>query len=213
MRDSTKQTRKKILDSATEVFLEYGYEGASMRQIAAKAEITAGAIYKHFSSKEEMFQAIFEDCGGQLMSLTESMITDDFSQLGNQELLSIFYSRISIQTFQVLEKNFKLYHMLIKHGSRNYFNQLQNIYVERCSRFAKGYYDELLSRGLSKRSLSYEEVKMLSMSEFVSICMLIGNDACENGIPKNWRQALIKSFDIMQKGLIAELGILEDREV
>jgi len=43
-----------------EIFLESGYQEASMRKIAAKAGITAGAIYKHFSGKEEMFDELFE---------------------------------------------------------------------------------------------------------------------------------------------------------
>ncbi|WP_337473853.1 helix-turn-helix domain-containing protein, partial [Jutongia sp.] len=38
-----------MLKSAMEIFLEAGYQDASMRKIAAKAGITAGAIYKHFS--------------------------------------------------------------------------------------------------------------------------------------------------------------------
>ena len=53
IRGSTKETRAAILKSAMEVFLEVGYQEASMRKIAARAGITAGAIYKHFSGKEE----------------------------------------------------------------------------------------------------------------------------------------------------------------
>lgn len=54
MRESTKATRATILQSAKEIFLECGYQEASMRKIAARAGITPGAIYKHFSGKEEM---------------------------------------------------------------------------------------------------------------------------------------------------------------
>lgn len=211
MREAAKQTRRKILDSATAVFLECGYEGASMRQIAARAGITAGAIYKHFSGKEEMFQAIFEDCGVQLLDRMEPMLAVDFSSLDDRELLGIFYSRMSIQVFELLEENFRLYHMLIKHGSKRYLEQFQRLYVQQCSLFAKGYYDKLLERGLSMRTLSYEEVRMLSMSEFAGICMLIGEDSCEKGIPESWKQAFFKNMDILQKGLIAELGIATEK--
>ena len=44
IRGSTKETRAAILKSAMEVFLEVGYQEASMRKIAARAGITAGAI-------------------------------------------------------------------------------------------------------------------------------------------------------------------------
>ena len=58
MRESTKATRATILQSAKEIFLECGYQEASMRKIASRAGITPGAIYKHFSGKEEMFGEI-----------------------------------------------------------------------------------------------------------------------------------------------------------
>ena len=44
MRESTKATRATILQSAKEIFLECGYQEASMRKIAARAGITPGAI-------------------------------------------------------------------------------------------------------------------------------------------------------------------------
>lgn len=51
MRESTKATRATILQSAKEIFLECGYQETSMRKIAARAGITPGAIYKHFSGE------------------------------------------------------------------------------------------------------------------------------------------------------------------
>ena len=60
IRESTKETRELILKSARDIFLETGYQDASMRKIAARAGITAGAIYKHFSGKEEMFGALMQ---------------------------------------------------------------------------------------------------------------------------------------------------------
>ena len=79
MRESTKATRATILQSAKEIFLECGYQEASMRKIAARAGITPGAIYKHFSGKEEMFGEIFAESGNKLMALSESMLDIDFS--------------------------------------------------------------------------------------------------------------------------------------
>jgi AcrR family transcriptional regulator len=47
-------TRERILASATRLFAEKGYEGASMPAIAKASGITAGAIYKHFEGKGEL---------------------------------------------------------------------------------------------------------------------------------------------------------------
>lgn len=54
-------TRIAIEDAAIELFMEQGYHATSMRQIADRAELALGGIYNHFSSKEEIFEAIILD--------------------------------------------------------------------------------------------------------------------------------------------------------
>jgi AcrR family transcriptional regulator len=54
-------TRIAIEDAAIELFMEQGYHATSMRQIAEQAELALGGIYNHFSSKEEIFEAIIID--------------------------------------------------------------------------------------------------------------------------------------------------------
>ena len=54
-------TRAAIVDAACELFIAQGYHGTSMRQIAQRAEIALGGIYNHFSSKEDIFGAVFID--------------------------------------------------------------------------------------------------------------------------------------------------------
>ena len=52
------RTRADILEAAYQLFIEGGFHGTSMRQIARQAGIALGGIYNHFSSKEEIFQAV-----------------------------------------------------------------------------------------------------------------------------------------------------------
>ncbi|MGC8856852.1 MAG: TetR/AcrR family transcriptional regulator, partial [Anaerolineae bacterium] len=54
-------TRQTIEDAALTLFLEQGYHATSMRQIAERAGLALGGIYNHFSSKEEIFEAIIVD--------------------------------------------------------------------------------------------------------------------------------------------------------
>ncbi len=55
------RTRRAILDAAYSLIIEQGYAATSMRQIAEQTGIALGGIYNHFSSKEEVFQAIIEE--------------------------------------------------------------------------------------------------------------------------------------------------------
>jgi AcrR family transcriptional regulator len=54
------QTRQEIIEAAFKLFLEHGYHGTSMRQIADGAGLALGGIYNHFASKEEIFAAVLE---------------------------------------------------------------------------------------------------------------------------------------------------------
>jgi AcrR family transcriptional regulator len=48
-------TRERILHSAQTLFARHGFGGVSMPAIAKASGITAGAIYKHFQSKDDLF--------------------------------------------------------------------------------------------------------------------------------------------------------------
>jgi len=56
------KTRAEIIQTAHQLFLNHGYHGTSMRQIAAQAGIALGGIYNHFSSKEDIFYSVLVEC-------------------------------------------------------------------------------------------------------------------------------------------------------
>jgi TetR/AcrR family transcriptional repressor of mexJK operon len=58
-RDSqSARKRAAILDAATSAFLESGYVGTSIEQIAVRARVSKPTIYKHFADKEQLFTEI-----------------------------------------------------------------------------------------------------------------------------------------------------------
>lgn len=52
--------REQILEAALDVFAEEGFEGATTKEIAARADVTHGLIYFYFPSKDDLFNAAFE---------------------------------------------------------------------------------------------------------------------------------------------------------
>jgi TetR/AcrR family transcriptional repressor of mexJK operon len=52
------QTRSTLIEAAHELFLDNGFHGTSMRQIARKAKLTLSGIYNHFDSKEAIWIAV-----------------------------------------------------------------------------------------------------------------------------------------------------------
>jgi AcrR family transcriptional regulator len=53
------RTRSEIIQAAHDLFIQQGYHGTSMRQIAGQAGIALGGLYNHFESKEQVFKAVF----------------------------------------------------------------------------------------------------------------------------------------------------------
>src|SRR4051812_10976806 len=78
------RTRALLLDAAEEVFAEKGFTPASLDDIAHAAGYTKGAIYKHFSTKEDLFLAVSDRYWRRYFdNFTEAMSTA--TQVGAQE--------------------------------------------------------------------------------------------------------------------------------
>lgn len=56
VRPLSQKKRESILEGAMQAFIEYGFEGTSMDKIATLANVSKITIYKHFQSKEILFQ-------------------------------------------------------------------------------------------------------------------------------------------------------------
>jgi AcrR family transcriptional regulator len=59
-RPGKQDTRETILASARETFAELGYDGASIRQIAAAAAVDPALVHHYFGTKEQLFLAVVQ---------------------------------------------------------------------------------------------------------------------------------------------------------
>ena len=91
-------TRKQILDSSLRLFSEKGFARTSVRDIARAAGITDAAIYYHFSSKRELFEALFDERGitSALSELEQATIT--------QPLLATL-TNIALTALNIMQRN------------------------------------------------------------------------------------------------------------
>jgi AcrR family transcriptional regulator len=53
--------RRQILDGARKVFLDLGFDGASMGEIARASGVSKGTLYVYFADKSRLFEAIVEE--------------------------------------------------------------------------------------------------------------------------------------------------------
>lgn len=59
-KEQANQTRKQLIEIATELFSEHGYSKVSLEDIVETEQLTRGAVYHHFKSKKGLFYAVFE---------------------------------------------------------------------------------------------------------------------------------------------------------
>jgi AcrR family transcriptional regulator len=59
--DADSSKRRQIIDGARKVFMDLGFDGASMGEIARSAGVSKGTLYVYFADKNRLFEAIVEE--------------------------------------------------------------------------------------------------------------------------------------------------------
>lgn len=97
-------TKQKLLESAKQEFLTYGFQKASLRNICKNAGVTTGALYFFFADKATLFEALVKDVAEQLMDMLKAhtlqeettyrkhpLMEPDFDIEFGKELISFYY--------------------------------------------------------------------------------------------------------------------------
>jgi AcrR family transcriptional regulator len=67
-------TRGQLIEVATRLFAEHGYEGTSIEAVLSAAGVSRGALYHHFAGKEALFEAVVSAVSDQVtVELTEAV--------------------------------------------------------------------------------------------------------------------------------------------
>lgn len=74
MGGKSEETRARILKAALTVFRERGFERATMREIAAEADVAVGAAYYYFESKEAIVMVFYERAQQEMKPDLEAML-------------------------------------------------------------------------------------------------------------------------------------------
>jgi AcrR family transcriptional regulator len=66
-----------VLQAARSLFMERGYEAATIRDIAARADLSTGAVFASFSDKADLFKAVLaEDHERQVDAMESAQLED-----------------------------------------------------------------------------------------------------------------------------------------
>ncbi len=94
-------TRKKIIDSASQLFSQNNYHEVMIEDVAKNADIAKGTVYNYFESKEELYFSIIEQ---KMSALTNSLI--EKIKVENSRVSSLHTFVIHNYMFMMKYKNF-----------------------------------------------------------------------------------------------------------
>ena len=79
-------TKELILKVSKDEFIKKGFVNSSLRNIAKKCHISATAIYRHFKSKEELFNAVIEPLISYFNEIALFVENNDYDYLNNNKI-------------------------------------------------------------------------------------------------------------------------------
>jgi AcrR family transcriptional regulator len=82
------ERRRQIINAAIPVFARHGYEGAHMRDIARAADVSEALIYRHFPSKESLYDELLSYVRSLLATSTEEL---DALEPGTDTIIRLIY--------------------------------------------------------------------------------------------------------------------------
>jgi AcrR family transcriptional regulator len=106
----TTATRRALLQSARRIFARDGFEASRIQDIAAAAGHTRGAFYAHFSTKGDLFFAIFEQEAARRIEQIRQLLEGCENSRDRLAALRRFYvDRLSDRQWAMLLLEFKLF--------------------------------------------------------------------------------------------------------
>jgi AcrR family transcriptional regulator len=96
-----------ILDAATHLFSREGYERVTTKQLAQSSGVTEPALYRHFKSKEDIYDAVLEGIGKRLEQ------KEIFDSLRSAEDVEDLLMRLSRHIISFVTENDDIYRLLL----------------------------------------------------------------------------------------------------
>lgn len=83
--------RAEILAAAERIFVEHGYEGATIRKIADEVGLSSTALYMHFAEKGEILQEICRQAFTALLDLNTAVVAESAAPLERMRRMMLAY--------------------------------------------------------------------------------------------------------------------------
>ncbi len=88
-------TKAKLVETAKELFLEKGFDGLKMQELANRAGMNKGLLHYYFKSKEALFKAIFNEAISSLFEGASEILTSERSvKVKLHALIDLYFDKL-----------------------------------------------------------------------------------------------------------------------
>ncbi|AJY52347.1 TetR/AcrR family transcriptional regulator [Halomonas sp. KO116] len=152
-------TQKAILDAAEAVFADNGFEGATTRAIAEKAETNSALIHYYFRNKESLFMAVVTRRSGSINERRRCLKNALFADGGRPELEELLdaFLRPTIELGRDEEHGGHNYARLLVHVASGMDERSRTLTSAQYNPAAREFIDAILSivPGLSRKEAAW----------------------------------------------------------
>ena len=172
-------TKERILHQALRLFSQKGYDAVSVEQIAIAVGIKAPSLYKHFKSKQEIFDAIFEETARRYEDFTDSIsvhvedLEQDvavFEKITEDDLVQKVKSLIEYSLHDEYVSRFRRMMTIEQFRSPELSELYSRRYVEQIHDYHSGLFTKMIAAGV----LADEDPVILAMMYDAPILVLLG---------------------------------------
>lgn len=182
------EAKSRILEAANLVFSEKGYRQATMEDVAKKINVSKGALYLYFASKEELFEALCRNEPLALKNITYSTFIENRDPL---ESASIFFDKMMNRYGPQQGLQFEIFSEASHNPTlRKILKKTQDEYVEVLSNFL----EQLQKKGFIRKELDVDAITYAIIAMWNGIETLVASGLSFPIAKKAWLEGFKSIF-------------------
>lgn len=189
--------RQKIIRSALLEFSEKGYQKASMRNIAARAEIVSGNIYRYFKNKEDLFDSTVGPAYDIIQELKKNYFKA-FEDAPDEIALFGMFDDVRTEIMKILEAvlelNAEILILLENSAGTKYAGCKDEIKQAVTDVLSGQYKRELLKKGIEPENDRIFEIIASSLIDGICLIIKKGEKAEIANLISRWHDIIFKDL-------------------
>lgn len=177
MRPLNEKLAADLLEAGKKVFLEMGFRNASLREIAATLGVTTGAIYRYYTDKEALFDAIVSGPAEELVDQYRKAQQEYAQRTLEEQLGGIAgVSEESRWMLDFIYDHFDVFKLIVCHSAGTRYEHYIDTLVEIEANSAMQLTEQMQAAGYELPPINEELAHMISSGLFNCVFEMVRHD-------------------------------------